>query len=992
MSMRGVGRHTNPTYDRQKAPSNYVPGLGRGAVGFTTRSDIGPAGTAPEAGGAAAVAAAQAIASKVQPVIPKVVVGPAVDYGEAPAGYVAGRGRGMGDLARAQSGAGPGAKGGPGEKETMDYSESNYDEFSGYGEKLFSDTPYDKEDEEADRIYEAIDERMDMRTKRRREENRLDEIKRQRQDRPKISDQFADLKGSLGALSQSQWEAIPDASESSLRRTKKERETFTPVPDSIIEGARAEGNLVTSLEAGGMQTPGFASVAPGYASVTPGGATTVSGLAGARGTVLGLKLDKMSDSVTGQTSIDPKGYLTDLNSLKINSAAEVGDIEKARLLLKSVTGTNPKHGPGWIAAARVEEFAGKTVAARKIIKQGCEACPESEDVWLEAARLQSQTNAKTILANAVRKLPTSVKIWLAAAELESENSSKKVVLRRALEFVPNSVKLWKTAIELEEVKDARIMLSRAVECVPHSVDMWLALARLETYGNARKVLNQAREAVPTEPSIWITAAKLEESQGHGEMVPTIIQKALQSLRAYQVVVNRDAWLKDAEECEKAESPITCQAIINEIVGLGVDEEDRRRVWLDDAESCLERGSIETGRALYAHAIKTFPGKKGVWMKAAQLEKKHGTRDSLEELLVRAVKYCPQADMLWLMNAKEKWNEGDVEGARRVLNEAFKANPDSEQVLLAAVKLEWENKEVARAQKLLERARERSDTPRVWMKSALLERELEHIKEALEMCDEGISRHPSFEKLYMMAGQYCTDMLKQIPEGDEAQKAEMVSRARLYYQAGLRHCPSSIPLWVLASALEESQGKGSKARSTLELARMRNPKSAELWLQAVRLEKREGNAKAAANLMAKALQECPAGGELWAEEIATAPKSQQKSKSVEALKRCDNNPLVITAVARLFQSDRKYAKARKWFNRSVTLDPSWGDTWAAFYAFELQHGTPTEQNDVMNRCIAAAPKYGAAWCSVVKRTDVRRGLPNIGEALKVVVATCFGADK
>ncbi len=25
------------------APSNYVPGLGRGATGFTTRSDIGPA-------------------------------------------------------------------------------------------------------------------------------------------------------------------------------------------------------------------------------------------------------------------------------------------------------------------------------------------------------------------------------------------------------------------------------------------------------------------------------------------------------------------------------------------------------------------------------------------------------------------------------------------------------------------------------------------------------------------------------------------------------------------------------------------------------------------------------------------------------------------------------------------------------------------------------------------------------------------------------------
>jgi hypothetical protein len=42
---------------------------------------------------------------------------------------------------------------------------------------------------------------------------------------------------------------------------------------------------------------------------------------------------------------------------------------------------------GWIAAARVEEVAGKLAAARQIIAQGCEECPQSADVWLEAARL-----------------------------------------------------------------------------------------------------------------------------------------------------------------------------------------------------------------------------------------------------------------------------------------------------------------------------------------------------------------------------------------------------------------------------------------------------------------------------------------------------------------------------------------------------------------------------------------------------------------------------
>ena len=64
----------------------------------------------------------------------------------------------------------------------------------------------------------------------------------------------------------------------------------------------------------------------------------------------------MADSVTGQTVVDPKGYLTDMKSIKISSDAEISDIKKARLLLKSVTNTNPRHAPGWIAAARLEEL------------------------------------------------------------------------------------------------------------------------------------------------------------------------------------------------------------------------------------------------------------------------------------------------------------------------------------------------------------------------------------------------------------------------------------------------------------------------------------------------------------------------------------------------------------------------------------------------------------------------------------------------------------
>lgn len=53
-----------------------------------------------------------------------------------------------------------------------------------------------------------------------------------------------------------------------------------------------------------------------------------------------------------------------------------------------------------------------------------------------------------------------------------------------------------------------------------------------------------------------------------------------------------------------------------------------------------------------------------------------------------------------------------------------------------------------------------------------------------------------------------------------------------------------------------------------------------------------------------MQECPTSGLLWAEAVAMAPRPQRRNKSVDALKRCNDDPHIIAAVAQLFWNDRK----------------------------------------------------------------------------------------
>ena len=341
---------------------NYVAGLGRGATGFTTRSDIGPArmSSQQEAQGNSAPAAA--------------VVAPP-------------------------------------KKPSENLSESNFDAFGGYQDNLFADMPYDDDDEAADRVWEEIDVAMDERRRRTSREaggRAAVEVPRG------PSEAAAPVHGPEArpwAGERRRMGEPPRAGRTSQGRAAAKRdEKFSAAPDTLLDRARMETETHTSLEARQQETGGLETPMSGGA--TP--LTDLKSIGEARGAVLSVKLDQMSDSVSGQTVVDPKGYLTDLNSIKVSTEAEIGDIKKARLLLKSVTQTNPGHGPGWIAAARLEEVAGKLVSARQVIRDGTLACPMNEDVWLEAARLQTAENAKVVLADAVKKIPQSVKIWLQA--------------------------------------------------------------------------------------------------------------------------------------------------------------------------------------------------------------------------------------------------------------------------------------------------------------------------------------------------------------------------------------------------------------------------------------------------------------------------------------------------------------------------------------------------------------------------------------------------
>lgn len=258
-----------------------------------------------------------------------------------------------------------------------------------------------------------------------------------------------------------------------------------------------------------------------------------------------------------------------------------------------------------------------------------------------------------------------------------------------------------------------------------------------------------------------------------------------------------------------------------------------------------------------------------------------------------------------------------------------------------------------------------------MKSAVFERQQGQADLALKTVSTALSKYPKFAKLYMIQGQI-------------HQAAKDYSAARAAYAAGLKAVPKDIILWVLASRLEEADGKSIRARALIEKARLVNPKSDVLWAEAVGIEERSGASAQAKALLARALQECPSSGTLWSLAIWAEARPQRKARSVDALKKCADDALVICTVARLFWAERKIEKARQWFERAVGAGPRGiGDAWGWWLRFERQHGSAAQVEDVAARCAAAEPHHGATWQAIAK-DDTNRG-KSTRELLELVTA-------
>ena len=112
------------------------------------------------------------------------------------------------------------------------------------------------------------------------------ELAHHRAERPKIQQQFVDLKRGLAVVTDEEWENIPEVGNLTRKKRRKDERSFV-VPDSVLVGDRAKTEYESALD---MKE-----------TAADGTMTNFVEIGQARDKILSLKLDQVS-CITGLTT------------------------------------------------------------------------------------------------------------------------------------------------------------------------------------------------------------------------------------------------------------------------------------------------------------------------------------------------------------------------------------------------------------------------------------------------------------------------------------------------------------------------------------------------------------------------------------------------------------------------------------------------------------------------------------------------------------------
>ncbi|EHN03723.1 Prp6p [Saccharomyces cerevisiae x Saccharomyces kudriavzevii VIN7] len=827
-----------------------------------------------------------------------------------------------------------------------------------------SQTEYN-EDEEAAKVFETLDLKLAQKKKKRTNDN----SDHNAAGTSIVKAQFADLKETLGAVTEDEWMNIPDATDFTRRNKRNRiqeqlnRKTYA-APDSLMPG-NVDLNKLTEEREKLLQSQIDANIA----ELT-------------RNTTSRIQVDKSG------AATDALSYLKDLENDRANSLSDTAleDLQKMRTVLRSYRQADPTNPQGWIASARLEEKAKKFSAAKKLIENGCQDCPKNSDVWLENIRLHESDihHCKILVATAIKFNPASPLLWLKAVDLESTTINKYRVVRKALQEIPRDERLWKLAVSFETDKTQAIrMLEKATRFIPQSMSLLAAYINLQDYHDAKMALNSSRKVLPQEPEIWILAALLEERNDPDvavHMLVNLLKEGLLELSKKGCKITLSAWFNRAETLsDTPNAKSTCQAIIYAVLESLKEnaEHDSELYNIDETVEKMQNSVVKF--IILKKLIQWSPCDMVLWSKLKTVAEEH---HKIEELLAffQELLFCPKSDdtrtiikekspYLFMMYANEYWraHKGNTRQTLNIIDQIIDLVPYSLDVRFFKIKLLGQSSQFDELREffhqtfIIFRDSKINGIERLYYKYVDFLRYQDLNKHAIEFLNEKcLKKFPNCPKFFLQLGQIYHSI-------------NNIEMSRQIYLSGTKIVSDCASIWISLSKIDEVDSKNSiRARSILDRGLLKNRNNVSFYIAKVQMEIRLGNLDQATLLATQALQKFSNNALLWVERIKLLnygnTSSSKKIIFQDALKRTQNDYRVLLEIGISFYRETQYQTSLKWLERALKKSPEYGDTWVwLFRTYAKLEKDPADLHELFDQY---EPIYGPEWTAVAKNVKMQ----------------------
>jgi len=240
-------------------------------------------------------------------------------------------------------------------------------------------------------------------------------------------------------------------------------------------------------------------------------------------------------------------------------------------------------------------------------------------------------------------------------------------------------------------------------------------------------------------------------------------------------------------------------------------------------------------------------------------------------------------------------------------------------------------------------------PAVWIKLISRERQIGNRTGEEILLRDALKHYPHCEELWLLYGTLMAE--------------KDIIKTRQIYLCGLNYLGNiSAELWLAYARIEEKLFDYNRVRTILEHTQFVFPKYPSVWLESIRFEIRCRSSQFVIDMLfTRALTACPRSGIILAEQIELASTIKERNQlTMNALRRTNRRcPIVMLAAARTTWMDipLEINVVMRRLTRTVTLDPNFGDGWAALYCFTRNQNVCPVKPTTGEKWIAIRDKRG-----------------------------------